>query len=605
METYLYSTKANLARLHKGDRLHIVLGNEACDMDSVASSLIYAYFIYKTNLRPDTVVVPVLNIHQRDFQLRPDIGRFLEEINISTELLTFRNNLDLKALSSGHRITLTLVDHNILSKEDRELHDFVDEVIDHHNKEVDYNQSKCQVTIEPVGSTCTLIAEKILRVKPELLDSKMALLLYGTILLDTCCLNPEAQRVTPKDKGMIEKLEPILEGVKRLELFDKLQRWRNDVSGMSMTDLLRKDVKIISNDTIRIAVASVPTLLEELFKNDRAEQGLKSFVSEMSSQVLVVMGIWIDSCSEPVRQIAIYSEHLNYREQLSEVLENASTRGPSLALIPLPSTLPNVIIYNQGNTSASRKVVLPLLNTFLGARTFVFNIGGCAVTPPNNCDDSNNPAIYRRPTPEGRNEDDEVESFDPLAAESEDVVVESVGTALGHLHVLGIGDPISHAGSSQSSSNQNSCPYTPQNSCNDGGLEHDPYARQILPSFNSREMMEKIESKRGKLRGYVGDGDNDNATAYPFTPKNSFVDGSFENYIRGASSNSFDTGDFMVQIHDRMARVSAKRTEPDGAGCTIADVRKPQNGSLELHGRKENESKSPDRYLEGKDDETW
>jgi len=93
---------------------------------------------------------------------------------------------------------------------------------------------------------------------------------------------------------------------------------------------------------------------------------------------------------------------------------------------------------------------------------------------------------------------------------------------------LGLGDPISQSGSSQNSA-YNSCPYTPQNSCSEpvDGLSRENY---FLPSFNSREMIEKIELKRGKLRGYEK-GDDElkpNPSYYPFTPKNSYVESNLE-----------------------------------------------------------------------------
>lgn len=578
METFLQSAKLHLTQLRKGARCHVILGNEACDMDSVVSTLVYAYFVHKANRRPNTVIVPVLNIPLREYHLRCDVNRFLEEIKINPEFLIFRDNIDLKLLSDGHGLTLTLVDHNILNREDRELQPLVDEIIDHHNRELEFDLNKCQVTIEKVGSTCTLIGEKLFKELPEIIDANIALLLYGTILLDTYCLSTEAKRVTPKDKEIVDKLETILGGVDRNKLFNKLQSWKNDISGLSIMDLLRKDVKVISNNTMRIAVSSVPILLEEIFKEPSVEQGLKKFALETGSQILVIMGIRVGSSQGVelvVRQIAVYSEHQSYLEQIVDLLEDASLKGPTLRLSPVPSSMPTLALFHQENIAASRKTVLPLLNSFLGGRLPVLSIGGCG-GGSNNCD----PSINRRPTPEGRNDEDDVINFDPLAAESEDVLVESVTT---HLHVLGIGDPISHAGSSQSSSNQNSCPYTPQNSCNDGGMEQDPYARQILPSFNSREMMEKIESKRGKLRGYVGDGEGDNnsTASYPFTPKNSFVDGSFENYIRDANTSHLDTGEFMIQVNDRVARFTTKRTEPDGAGSSTSDVKKStKNGSV-------------------------
>jgi len=94
---------------------------------------------------------------------------------------------------------------------------------------------------------------------------------------------------------------------------------------------------------------------------------------------------------------------------------------------------------------------------------------------------------------------------------------------------LGVGDPISQCGSAQSSA-YNSCPYTPQNSCSEAaeGVSQEQY---FLPSFNSRDMIEKIELKRGKLRGYEKTENELNpgaCSSYPFTPKNSYVESNLD-----------------------------------------------------------------------------
>ena len=105
---------------------------------------------------------------------------------------------------------------------------------------------------------------------------------------------------------------------------------------------------------------------------------------------------------------------------------------------------------------------------------------------------------------------------------------------------LGVGDAISQGGSAQDSA-YNSCPYTPQNSCSEPaeGYTQEHY---FLPSFNSRDMIEKIELKRGKLRGYDRAEDElkpGGCSSYPFTPKNSYVDSSldsiFEQQVRSVS----------------------------------------------------------------------
>ena len=36
-----------MEKLSQFSEVHVVLGNEACDLDSMVSSLVYAFFVYK------------------------------------------------------------------------------------------------------------------------------------------------------------------------------------------------------------------------------------------------------------------------------------------------------------------------------------------------------------------------------------------------------------------------------------------------------------------------------------------------------------------------------------------------------------------------------
>ncbi|XP_031697445.1 exopolyphosphatase PRUNE1-like [Anarrhichthys ocellatus] len=98
-----------------GSGFHVVLGNEACDVDSMVCALTYAYFLSKTG-RSETLVVPLLNIRQSDLLLRSDNVFLLRQVDLSPDLLLFRDQLDLRALHRDGRLRLTLVDHNVLPR---------------------------------------------------------------------------------------------------------------------------------------------------------------------------------------------------------------------------------------------------------------------------------------------------------------------------------------------------------------------------------------------------------------------------------------------------------------------------------------------------------
>lgn len=79
--------------LQKSNQIHIVLGNESCDLDSAVSALVFAYFlkehVYKSKL--DHIVIPILNINVEELPLRTEICYTFEEIGITNDHLVFRS----------------------------------------------------------------------------------------------------------------------------------------------------------------------------------------------------------------------------------------------------------------------------------------------------------------------------------------------------------------------------------------------------------------------------------------------------------------------------------------------------------------------------------
>ena len=102
-------------------------------------------------------------------------------------LLFSRDDVNLNQLKLNNRLKLVLVDHNILPHSDSHLTDSIVQIIDHHKKECSsLSPSKVSITIEPVGSCCTLVGSSILNDATELMDEKSALLLMGVFLFIDC-----------------------------------------------------------------------------------------------------------------------------------------------------------------------------------------------------------------------------------------------------------------------------------------------------------------------------------------------------------------------------------------------------------------------------------
>ena len=85
LNTYLAEKKKALA----SDRiLHFVLGNEASDLDSMVSSVMYAY--HAGQARADEngpVVLPLINIPRADFKLRREAAYLFESTGVDLQNL--------------------------------------------------------------------------------------------------------------------------------------------------------------------------------------------------------------------------------------------------------------------------------------------------------------------------------------------------------------------------------------------------------------------------------------------------------------------------------------------------------------------------------------
>ncbi|KAM9489332.1 exopolyphosphatase PRUNE1 [Clarias gariepinus] len=364
MEAYLKSCRDALKGHIKNSsgQLHVVLGNEACDMDSMVSALIFAYFLSKTS-NSVKAAVPVLNIPRAEFPLRSDSIFLLRESGLSQDQLLFRDEVDLHRLQN---LAITLVDHNVLPEADRTLENAVVEVIDHHRLDRT-ESSSCPVTVEPVGSCATLVTERIVQKAPELLDQQVAQLLYGTIITDCVNMAPEAGKVTPKDSQYVILLESRFPKLPpRSILFQSLQNAKFDVSGLTTEQMLLKDMKTLSGGDLRLAVSVIYMTLEAFLQREFLQQELCEFCHKHNYNLLVAMTISFIDNKEPFRQMAVYSSSSRNRDEVIKALEKA--RNPNLNLSPMSSPYTDVKAYVQGNTVASRKKVLPIISDYLKDR---------------------------------------------------------------------------------------------------------------------------------------------------------------------------------------------------------------------------------------------
>ena len=344
-------------------RVTLVLGNMACDLDSGVSSLVLA-FHRASSSHKERSVVPVMNIPRQDWPLKTELVAALDEEGVTEELLVFRDDLDLNRIPD---LQLILVDHNVLSDDDRHHEDKVVEIIDHHVKE-----SRCENSIiETVGSCSSLVLRQIWKEKPDFMDETCLRLVHATILVDTVVLNPEAKKVTPLDIENVEKCEELLGSKKnRDEIYKHLDDAKRRVVHLNTKQLLRRDFKtFFSKKYGKICLSSVPMLAKEWMAWDaNVVRNVKSFSKEEGFSAVIILGSSFKEGYKPERDIIL--ANIQPRPDLYQDLTCAleSSRDPPLQLeriSEMEKNPDNFIWYKQGNIGASRKQIMPIVKNAL------------------------------------------------------------------------------------------------------------------------------------------------------------------------------------------------------------------------------------------------
>lgn len=277
----------------------IVLGNEACDLDSVASAIGYAYYLQDQGL-----YVPVFNCTKGDFLHKKEICYLLEKQRIDFNSLQFKEQLH------GISIPVILVDHHEVALDQEFLRPYVSEIIDHHLGNPGQFPQLKKTEILPVGSTASLIAEKWgERRCPE----EIALWLLSAILVDTQNLS-DPIKTTALDRRMVDTLKYDAESLYTI---------LNELKGEGSPDvLLRKDIKCYREGAFLYAIASLPKRIEipeeelRLLTIEKGVHALFLWFAEDQSKILKLV------CENRELKEAI-EEYLTFpkRERKSETVE--------------------------------------------------------------------------------------------------------------------------------------------------------------------------------------------------------------------------------------------------------------------------------------------
>jgi exopolyphosphatase len=334
----------------------IVIGNEAADLDSMASSVAYAYYLYLSGLN----AVPMMNIPRKDFVLRTEAVYLFGAASLSPDDLLFVDDIDLKSIYKNGNLDIVLVDHNVPGSGQAAYESTIVEILDHHADEKKY-PATAKIDIRPVGSAATLVAERFIQNRKDKIDGDVGTLLLGTILLDTVNLDVSAGRVTEDDSKIADELIRIT-GLGQKDLFDKLQYEKFNVSSLGSYDLLRKDYKEWQLGETKCGIGSVLMPAMDWIKKDPdILTAFHDYSTERKLDVLLAMNAFTDP--EFTRNLCVYIPDSKLRARTIRFLESADL-GLEIMDIGLSGDTDKFVVYHQGNLGMSRKKLQPVLNEF-------------------------------------------------------------------------------------------------------------------------------------------------------------------------------------------------------------------------------------------------
>jgi len=332
------------------------MGNEACDLDSGVSAVCLAY-----HRSTSYTTLPVLNIMSEDFPLKTELVAVMAEEDIHAADLIFRDTIDLARFPN---LSLILVDHNVLAEADKDLQGKVIEIYDHHVRETSMKEN---VTIEPVGSCASLILRSILAENPDFRDPSCLQMIRKTILLDTVGLRPEAKRVTSTDIEMVDKAEALLcRGPEdREEVFNWVMKEKSRVDHLTPGQLLKRDLKVVVRDSVRVALCSVPVLCCEFIKLKDWADHADTFMQRGSYTAVVFLGFHLADTGV-CRDLMVGGRDTQLVDKIKEAVETCSEPCLDVEIITdSPDGVSGFRQYKQGNQAASRKQILPIVKSIV------------------------------------------------------------------------------------------------------------------------------------------------------------------------------------------------------------------------------------------------
>lgn len=207
------------------------------------------------------------------------------------------------------------------------------------------------------------------------MDAEVAWLGLAPVLIDTQCLENES-KVTEHDVKAAEFLESILASAKveykREEYHQEIYDAKQDISHLSIRDILRKDYKLWVENGLNIGIACsvqpLAFLIEKAGSFGRLCAELETFSEERELGLSAIMTAFTPQDGEFARELMVVGRSREGKAALVR-FQKDSEEALGLEELRLGEVRGEMRVWRQRRVECSRKQVAPLLRqSVVGAK---------------------------------------------------------------------------------------------------------------------------------------------------------------------------------------------------------------------------------------------
>jgi len=247
-----------------------VIGHKSPDTDTVCSAIAYSEFLKKKKINAIPAIPEDLN----------------QETKYVLDYFKVKTPIKLKSIK-GKKVIL--VDHNETSQSPQGIEDAeIREIIDHHKIGCTFS-NPISVLIKPLGSTATLIAQKMLDDSRFKITKQLAGLLVSAILSDTIVF--KSSTTTNEDIVIAKKLGKIA-GIKNLKDFGiDIKKKKANLKGLSTEKIIYSDFKIFQENGKKFGIGQIETvdLNEAKEKREKLLEKIEEIIKKENFAFLILM----------------------------------------------------------------------------------------------------------------------------------------------------------------------------------------------------------------------------------------------------------------------------------------------------------------------------